>query len=342
MQDLPLDEKIQISKTRIIEFYNHYDGLVYFGFSGGKDSKVLEFILRSVYPDVPGVFCDTGLEYPELRQFVKYHRNIDWIYPSLWNKHTRQYERCTFKNVIEKCGYPIVSKQVSNVVNGARSNLNSVRGRRIRGELPDAKGNPGASQFNCQKWEFLLDAPFKISDQCCAVMKKNPNKVYQKETGRKPVLGLLAEESQKRRMDYMKTGCNAFDKERPQSQPLGFWREQDILHFLDQYHDDMLDAIHTDMRILGFAQDEIDKVVHPWAPVYGELVKDTDGKYHFTKADRTGCMFCGYGAHLEKSPNRFQRMKDEHPKQYDFCMRECNKGGLGLAEVLDYIGVEYK
>ena len=61
-----------------------------------------------------------------------------------------------------------------------------------------------------------------------------------------------------------------------------------------------------------------------------------------TGAERTGCMFCGFGCHLEKSPNRFQRMKETHPKQYEYCLRPVEQGGLGMAEVLDYIGVDYR
>ena len=55
-----------------------------------------------------------------------------------------------------------------------------------------------------------------------------------------------------------------------------------------------------------------------------------------TKCDRTGCMFCMFGCHLEKDPNRFQRMKITHPKQYDFCINK-----LGVGKVLNYIGVGY-
>lgn len=60
-----------------------------------------------------------------------------------------------------------------------------------------------------------------------------------------------------------------------------------------------------------------------------------------TGVSRTGCMFCAFGAHLESCPNRFQQMQVSHPKQYDYCMRPVDQGGLGMAEVLDYIGVDH-
>lgn len=70
MQRLPLQRKIQITTARIIEWYQHYDGKVYVAFSGGKDSTVLLDIVRRIYPDVPAVFSDTGLEFPEVREFL--------------------------------------------------------------------------------------------------------------------------------------------------------------------------------------------------------------------------------------------------------------------------------
>lgn len=67
MQSWDLQHKIQVTTTRIIEWYEHYNGQVYVAFSGGKDSTVLLDIVRRIYPDVPAVFADTGLEFPEVR-----------------------------------------------------------------------------------------------------------------------------------------------------------------------------------------------------------------------------------------------------------------------------------
>ncbi len=51
---------------------------------------------------------------------------------------------------------------------------------------------------------------------------------------------------------------------------------------------------------------------------------------------RTGCMFCMFGVHLEKEPNRFQRMKTSHPKLYKYCMSK-----LKCKKALDLIDVKY-
>ena len=106
MQALPLDLKIRLTKQRIRDWVNEYgeDG-VYVSFSGGKDSTVLLHIVREEYPNIPAVFVDTGLEYPEIRQFVKTFDNVEWLKPKM-----------NFKKVIETYGYPFIGKEVSEKV----------------------------------------------------------------------------------------------------------------------------------------------------------------------------------------------------------------------------------
>ena len=113
---LPLEQKIIMSKQRIREWVNYWglDG-VYISFSGGKDSTVLLHIARSIYPDIKAVFVDTGLEYPEIRDFVKTFDNVDIIRPKM-----------NFRQVIDKYGYPFISKEVSECVYGARKYLTSL------------------------------------------------------------------------------------------------------------------------------------------------------------------------------------------------------------------------
>ena len=60
-----------MSQNRIREWYNHWDGDVYVSFSGGKDSTVLAHLVHDIYPDVPLVFSNTGLEYPEIQNFAR-------------------------------------------------------------------------------------------------------------------------------------------------------------------------------------------------------------------------------------------------------------------------------
>ena len=302
LQAYPLWMKVERTKRRIAEWVDYYgeDG-VYISFSGGKDSTVLLHLVRSLYPEIEAVFCNTGLEYPEIVKFVKDIPNVRILKPEL-----------TFKQVIEQKGYPVISKSVANTVRLARKNIeegkDTLRVRQI-------KGLEVGSKFNKGKWEFLLDAPFKISDECCNEMKKKPFKKYEKETGKVPFIGTLAAESQQREAVYLKTGCNSFNSNKPKSTPLGFWTEQDILQYI----------FENNLTICS---------------VYGDVVEESDmlgnKNYRTAGEQRTGCMFCMFGCHLEKEPNRFQRMKYTHPKQYKYCMEKLN-----LKEVLDYINVKY-
>ena len=108
-QALPLEAKIIASKQRIKEWYEYWNGDVYVSFSGGKDSTVLLDLVRRVYPDVPAVFSDTGLEFPEIREFVKSFDNVEWVKPKM-----------SFIQILSTYGYPIISKQISLRVHQAR------------------------------------------------------------------------------------------------------------------------------------------------------------------------------------------------------------------------------
>lgn len=259
---------------------------------------------------MPAVFVDTGLEFPEIRQFVKSFDNVTWLKPKM-----------TFRRVIEHYGYPVVSKQVSKVVHDARTAIKNGRKdtsyavKQLNGEYINVH-NGQLSPYNYKKYRYLLDAPFDISNLCCNVMKKNTAHRYEKESGNKPIIATMASESRLRTTQWLINGCNAFDAKNPSSKPMSFWTEQDVLEYIRRF-----------------------KI--PYASVYGDIVEDENGKLYTTGLDRTGCAFCAYGAHLEKEPNRFQRMKVTHPQLHDYCMRPWERGGLNMAEVLDFIGVKH-
>lgn len=319
LQALPLERKIQITQTRIMEWCMRYKNQVYISFSGGKDSTVLLDLTRRINPDIPAVFCDTGLEYPEIREFVKSIENVTWIYPVRYDRKQHKYVRTNFREVIEYYGYPLPSKENARRIHELRhQNLSPEYRKRLMGE----RENVSSHRSVPKRWHCLIDAPFEVSEQCCFVMKKVPFRQYEKETGRKVILGTMAEESSLRRERWIKYGCNIFDTEskRPQSRPLSFWTEQDILRYLSTY--------------------EI-----PYCSIYGDIVKKEickpDSELKTTGCHRTGCMFCMFGCHLEKAPNRFQTMQRTHPKQYAYCMKPRSEGGLGLDEVLNYIGVPH-
>ena len=293
LQSLPLDIKIMKTKRRIQEWIDYYgEDKVYISFSGGKDSTVLLDLVRQVNSNIPVVFVDTGLEYPETKEFVNSIDNVIILRPKM-----------SFKQVIEKYGYPMVSKEQANYLDDIRNSTEKMRIRRLEG---DSKGRFKLSK----KWYYLINAPFKVSHRCCNIMKKEPSKRYEKETGRVPFIGTLADESSLRQQSYLKTGCNAFNSKRPNSTPLGFWKEQDILQYICE-----------------------NKL--PINKAYGNVVFN-NGVYNTTKCDRTGCIFCGFGVHLEKEPNRYQRLELSHPQLHDYCMNK-----LGFKEVCKYMNIPY-
>ncbi len=278
-------------------------------FRGGVDSTVLLHLVRQIYPDVKAVYCDTGLEYPEIKNFVKSCTNVEIIRPEL-----------SFKEVIKTYGYPIVSKEVANKVSEVKKNngYNTRTGKRTVYWLEFQglrRGKNGlSSMYNKKKWKFLLDTDFKISGKCCDILKKRPFKLYEKKTGLKPYLGILAEESIQRRNEWITHGCNAFDGDRPRSRPLSIWTRSDELEYITRYK-------------IPYCKE-----------IYGDIVEENE-VYDTTLAKRTGCVYCGFGVHLEKEPNRFQKLKISHPKIWEYCMKPEEEGGLGMKKVMDFLGV---
>ena len=338
MQSLPLEAKIRMTQQRIRQWYDHWDGEVYVSFSGGKDSTVLKHIVDNtsgVY-DVPAVFVNTGLEYPEIQKFVKdvkagkwdcFNPDIEIVRPEM-----------RFDEVLKVHGYPVIGKRVSGYLNTAKRNPDSMRAKFIRGDEWTMFVTGG-------KYTYLIDSPFPISDQCCNVMKKKPAKKYAHETGRKAMTGQMACESLQRKNIWMRYGCNGFDMAEPISSPMAFWTEQDVLRYIKKFNVPYC-PIYGDIRVKppeGTEEGQLNVID------YLECWDETD-ILETTGCSRTGCIFCMFGCHLEKEPNRFQRLKETHPRQYEYCIGggemvdgkwQPNKEGLGLGHVLDYIGVKY-
>lgn len=351
LQALPLSTKIRMTVRRLMDWISYYgeDG-VYLSWSGGKDSTVLRHIIMQYFPDVVSVFVNTGLEYPEIQQFVKAAQKrgepVEILRPKM-----------RFDEVIKKYGYPVISKDVSEKIRKARANIRNGR-YSLRlcqlGVMPDEYGGlevdekfdyfaaADRSKFSVKKYRPLLDVDFFISEECCYHIKKYAANEYEKITGRVPILAMMAGESAKRTQGWLKTGCNAFNSNRPQSNPIAFWTNQDILEYIKRYNVEIPNVygeiVYAEepeqMRI-----EELDEV---------DFLCD---KLCTTGCSRTGCIFCGFGAHLEKGEGRFERLKRTHPRQYAYCIGggeynedgiwQPNKDGLGMGHVFDELNRIY-
>lgn len=259
-------------------------------------------IARRLYPDIQAVFCDTGLEYPEIREFVKTKENVVWLKPKM-----------NFRKVIETYGYPLISKEVAQKIHEAR--LCPTGSVSARFDPNSTYNQKYKQQYSMAKWKWLRDSDVPISHYCCNVMKKRPAKSFEKASGLHPIVATMAVEGRLRATKWKQYGCNTFDAKRPISRPMSFWTEQDVLLYIHRYN-------------------------LPYCSVYGNIIEDKKGHLTTTGCDRTGCVFCGFGCHLEKEPNRFQQLKKTHPKLWEYCMKPWSEGGLGMREVLEYIGVK--
>ena len=277
----------------VIETFIARTGKVPFvSFSGGKDSTVLLHICRKyIDPKMKAVFINTGNEYPEIVKFVKSIDNVTIITPK---KNIRQ--------LITDRGFPLISKEVAHQIEQVKT-TKSERLKQIRlyGSHPEQGIFSGKIS---EKWKFLIDEPFMISDVCCDILKKKPIHTYQKETGEVPILGVMAEESRLREQQYVRRGgCNSFKENKLASYPLSIWTEGDIWDYIRTYKVDICSL------------------------------------YNNIKCRRTGCMFCGFRAHREyPSISRFALLYETHPNLYKVFMNYTNNN-VTYREALHKVGI---
>ena len=267
-QKLCLSEKINLSKKIICEWIESNNGNVFVSFSGGKDSTVLLDLVSQIDDTIPAVFFDTGMEYPEIIDFISEMDNIIWIKDDI-----------DYKEIFETYGYPVINKSFICAYE--------------KGEILDEK-----------YYSLIKNAPFKVSNECCRLIKGKKIEKYINETGRLPIVAVMASESYGRTKKIIKYGYNAKQMSIPTSHPLGFWNEKDVLEYI-----------------------EINSLRH--CRIY-------DDKSEFAEK-RTNCMYCLYGVQNENEPNKFQRMKRTHREQYDYAINT-----LGLGKILDYLNINYE
>jgi len=290
-QSWPLWKKVEHTKQRIKEFINFVDGKAYVSFSGGLDSNVLVHIARSIFPDIEVVFCNTTNEDPEIIKFVRTIENVTTLYP-----------RMKFKKIVEKYGFPFVSKKVSRSISELRqANPNSPNIRNLYLSGFNRKSQFVQSWKLAKKWYFLFDkdaTKFDITSICCDILKKEPMERFQKETGKHPIVGTTADEGQDRELNYIKYGCNIYDSKKPKSRPLSIWTNKDVWDYIK-------------VNNISYCSLYDDMVLEDGTIVKGEK--------------RTGCVACGMGCSLEET-NRFETLKLRNPKHHKNIMKYTNNG----------------
>lgn len=302
LRALPHETKIEWAREKIREAQDRcwLLGLDLCVSVAGKDSRALLHLVRSLYPETKACFVDTGLEYPEVRALARATPNCDIIKPKM-----------RFPDVVAKYGWPVTTKKQAKYVRELQTSKSAylILVRRTG----FTKAGSFLSMRQCSaKWIRLFvdtEKPIAISEKCCEVMKKDPIHRYSKNKYLQ-VIGVMTDNSKQREHSWVTYGCNAFDQKNPTSRPLMIWTEQDVLRYIRD----------NEVEIPS---------------VYGEIIGEY-GTLATTGCTNTGCVFCGFGVHLERGLNRFQRLADTHPKLWKYVLFR-----LGMAKVLDHMGVNY-
>lgn len=220
------------------------------------------------------------------------------------------------------CGVVIDNLRIQRLM-GINTQVGKVTMETIPSDMPDR------SMFSCERYQFFLDAPFEISNQCCNVMKKEPMHRYSKESGRKAITAEMASESRLRTQVWLKNGCNMFDAKTPKSTPMAFWTEQDVLLYIYENHI-QIPSVYGDVVKETEIEGQLD-----WSDL--ELFDLGRPTLKTTGCKRTGCILCGYGAHICKKgeKGRFERLKETHPKYHNL-LNIAKNNGYTMQEAIDW------
>ena len=279
-QSWSLSHKIDHALFTIETFISRTNGQCYVAFSGGKDSSVLLDLVRIIDKTIPAVFVNTGNEYPDIIKFVRHLRddkgyNIIELHPKMKPRE-----------VWSKYGFPLISKAQAEYIDRWRKNPIYGLEQQKRAE---AKG--WAFGRVSDRWKYLIYEPYHTSNFCCDILKKNPAKKYEKETGRHPILGMMASESNLRQTEYIRRGgCNTFGEDggRIRSTPLAIWTNKDIWGYIRERNLEICNVYYKGCK-------------------------------------RTGCVGCGFGCYATDD-ERFQILFQLYPKYYEMVMNYTNNG----------------
>lgn len=327
---MPYEAKVALAENRIWEWHdtcwaNDKD---YHVSVGGLDSITLLALVRKVLgPDTIGV----SISQLEDKSIQRVHEEMGVVRINPMKTKVR---------VLKELGFPVVSKAKANKIHylldkdadkqtfihaimtgdmGAQGHFQ--HSEKIK--LPDKWIELFGGNYAYMRPDLNCKTPnFKVSSECCYWLKELPADKWAKEHNSWPFLGLMQSEGGQREMGLLKNGCNYVGKSTARSCPFNYFTRQDLLQLA------------------------LDLNVHV-PEIYGEIVREPDGTLRTTKAQRTGCSMCGFGIHMEKRPHRFDRLREQNPKEWHFWMYECvtdDETGekYGWGRVLDWIGVEWE
>lgn len=316
-QSLPYEAKIVHAEIRAREFYEHMDGNVFCSVGGLDSITLLLFLRKFISKDIPGVSVSSL----EDKSIQKVHDTFDNFIKLKPLKSKVQ--------VLREHGYPVISKEKAGkiqLLQKPTQKNETVRHAIMTGDTGAQGGYRRGTRMKLpNKWLKLfaglenekygtnyLTAPFRVSPDCCYYMKERPCDIYAKETNSKPYMALMASEGGQREKALMKHGCNYYGKTVTRSCPFAIFSRQDLLQ------------LALDLRVQVPA-------------IYGTIERLPNGTLYTTRAQRTGCSMCGFGIHIEERPHRFDRLREDNPKEWYFWMYD-----MGWGKVLDYIGVAWE
>ena len=362
LQRLPYEVKIKRQARRAWEFYEEMlsrDCNCHVSV-GGLDSITLYIWLHSIGIHVPAI----SVSNVEDKSIQKVHR-------ALGIENVKSYK--SKAQVINEVGFPVISKKIAGrieLLQNPTEDNKTVRHAIITGECGKQGHYAKNSRMKMpQKWLELFGgpenenegvnyktAPFKVSNRCCYFLKEKPCDDWAKSHNSHPYLGMMASEGGQREESLIEHGCNYYGKTVIRSAPFAPFMRNDILKLalqMNQYYQENIELFEELYYKQPYSRNKDGSRI-PYEPItsiipsiYGEIRTDEAGNLRTTKAQRTGCSMCGFGVHLEERPHRFDRKRQENPKEWEYLMYHMVKDKktgeeYGWGKVLDYIGVEWE
>lgn len=330
-QSLPYKAKVNHAIKKANDFYNEIVGNrganVHVSV-GGLDSITLLFFLRKYVDKNIISISASSLENKSVQEVHK-QIGIEVFLKPYKSK----------VEVIRELGFPVISKEKANKIsylqdpdNPKQTFIHAImtgdmgeQGKfehRNKIKLPDKWLELFGGNYQSHRPDLICKtANFKVSSQCCKYMKEKPADDWAKEHNSFPYLGLMASEGGQRELGLIKNGCNYYGKHTTRSCPFAIFTRQDLLQ------------LALDLNV-------------PVPKIYGTIERRSDGTLYTTRAQRTGCSMCGFGIHMESRPHRFDRLREENIKEWEFWMKNCCTDKLtgekyGWGRVLTYIGVPW-